>query len=99
MEWIQCVEGSMYLYSDWETESEKKMKEYRKEWQKKKRANIPIKKRVKQSNKLKETFICECGGSYNMRTSKYNHIKSKRHINYFKDLNFQNNLKTSLTFD
>lgn len=94
MEWIQCVEGSILLYMDYETEYEKRMVEYRKEWQRKKRENMPIKKRTKKKQimKLKEKFNCKCGGSYSYKTNKHIHEKSKRHINYLNELKNQDNL-------
>lgn len=93
-DWIECVDGYMRLYMDYETEYEKRMVEYRRDWQRKKRANMPIKKRTKkkQSMKLKEKFICECGGGYSYKTNKYIHPKSKKHIKYLNELIKQKNL-------
>ena len=75
----------MRLYSDHETEAEKRMKEYRREWQKANRKGKKLKKRVKKPIKMKEKIICVCGGGYLYTTGKYNHEKSKKHINYYKE--------------
>lgn len=79
----------MRLYSDHETEYEKRMREYKKEWQranrKGKKYSIKKKDRVKKPVKMTEKIICECGGGYLYTTGKYNHEKSKKHINYYKE--------------
>ena len=86
----------MRLYADYETESEIKWKEYRKEWQ---RANRKGKKysqktKIKQPVKMEEKMICECGGGYLYKTGKYNHEKSKKHINYYKEKQLEKEINT-----
>lgn len=98
-EWIKCHEGSIRLYMDYETETEKKLKEYRREWQ---RANRKGKKyslktkRIKQSIKLEEKNICECGGGWLYKSNKNKHYQSKRHKNYIKDLISNEKLKPEI---
>lgn len=92
------------LYMDYITDSEIKLKEYQKKWQQNKRAgieNTPKKKKgkKKKTNKLEEKFICKCGGSYWLKTSKYNHEKSKRHQKYLDSIKYQNNLELELFID
>ena len=91
-EWIDGIQ----LYMDYETESEKKLKEYRRDWQRKKRANKPIKKRIKQPIKLEKKFICPCGGGWTFKTNKSKHYQSKRHIKYAKDLISDKKLKPEI---
>jgi len=85
----------MRLYADYETEYEIRMKEYKREWQRAKRKGKKFSsKRIKQPIKKKEKMICECGGGYLYKTSKYNHEKSKKHINYYKEKQLEKELNT-----
>jgi len=93
MVWFDGIQ----LYCDYETEYEKRRKikqiEYQRNYRFKKKYNITKPKKI-QSNKLKEKYICDCGGSYWFKTSKYNHVKSKKHLNYIENNKFQDNLTT-----
>lgn len=89
----------MKLYMDYRTGWEDKNLEYQKKYNEQRRLirNGIIKKKKEKKekvNKLDEPYICVCGGKYTLKTSKSNHIRSKKHIKYYKNIEFQNNLST-----
>lgn len=96
--------GDIYLYADYRTNWEDWHCNYQREYRKKKSLGIPTgwdtkahkeaREKRKQANILEEKAVCKCGGKYGLKTSKYNHVKSKKHINYLNQLKFQDNLST-----
>lgn len=93
---MRMLDG-LYLYCDYRTNWEQWHCEYQRQYRQNKKLGLETKKEKtnkNNNNKLDEKFICFCGGSYSLKTSKYNHNKSKKHINYLNQQKLQDNLNT-----